>query len=174
MAKPPDSLEKLRSLRDTPNEQVAYALQLVKSGQKRGIMEAVLTVLTQYPTPTARPALLAQYRYYDVDCPKLDPGAYLRGSILKVLRNLAQTADLPLLVHASQTYEQMPSMHDALAAHLRATALEVINEVDETLAAFHSVRLLADPNTSRMSGEPSLTAVKYWQVRIVCYQFIIM
>jgi len=160
VAKQPDSLEKLRSLRDTPTKQAAYALQLLKPGQKRGTMEAALAVLTDYPTPVARPALLAQYRYYDADGPKLDPGAYLRGSILKVLRNLAQTADLPLLEHASRTYEQMPSMHDALAAHLRAAALEVMNEVDENLAAFHSVRLMADSNTSKMSGEPALTAVK--------------
>jgi len=37
--------------------------------------------------------------------------------------------------------------------------LVTLDAVDASLAAFHSIRLLADPHTSPLSGEPAVTAV---------------
>ncbi|NWJ48628.1 MAG: hypothetical protein HXX08_22440 [Chloroflexi bacterium] len=158
--KPDAKLEKLLSLKAAPREQALYAVELLKSERKRQTLEAALRALTDYPLPEARPALLALYRRYEADGTKLDSGAFLRATILKALHTLAVAEDLPLLERAACTYEKMPSLHDAQGAHLRAAALKVLFEVDETIAAFHCTRLLADPETSRMSGEPALTAVK--------------
>jgi hypothetical protein len=47
-----------------------------------------------------------------------------------------------------------------VAGGLRGAALVVLNDVEPEEAAFHAARLLADPHTSRFSGEPALTAVQ--------------
>ena len=47
-----------------------------------------------------------------------------------------------------------------LALLLRAGALVILNDLDETLARFHAARLLDDGYADAMSGEPALTAAR--------------
>jgi len=47
-----------------------------------------------------------------------------------------------------------------VAGRLRGAALVGLAAADERVAAFTAARLLADPQTSDMSGEPALTAVR--------------
>ena len=65
-----------------------------------------------------------------------------------------------VLAHAASTVERMPPTFRDEATGLRAAALIVLNEVDETLAAFHATRLLVDEFADPMSGEPSVTAAR--------------
>jgi hypothetical protein len=158
--KPSDKLETLKSLADEPEKQLSFALELLKSERKQEILARALEIIEKNVRPEAHASLLEAYERFEKGGQKTDPGAFLRTSILKALTGIARPQDIPLLEQAATTYVQMPSMHDAQAAHLRAAAVTTLNEVDESIAAFHCIRLLNDPITSRMSGEPALTAVK--------------
>ncbi len=86
-----------------------------------------------------------------------DPGGTIRIAILRALRPLARREDTPLLERAAATYE---FLYGEATGDLRAAALIALNEVDDVLAGYHCVRLLTDPHTSAMSGEPARTAVR--------------
>jgi hypothetical protein len=78
----------------------------------------------------------------------------------KALRYIARPSDLPLLERAALTFESLPPSSADIVASLRAAALVTMNEVDPRLAALYCVRLISDRHTSRMSGEPALTAAQ--------------
>lgn len=152
------SLARLKAL--TGSEQSAFAIEIVEREKDVQALRAALDVLRERPSHAARPALLARYATLAADGIKRDAGTYLRAAILQALRPLAQPADVPLLEQATATYEYLPPTRSEEAGLLRSTALVVLNEVDTSLAAFHAVRLLNDPETSPLSGEPALTAVR--------------
>jgi hypothetical protein len=134
--------EALRALgRARSPEAVAAALELLPDGD-----------------PRAREALLARYHWLAADGRARDPGCALRAALLRGLRRRALRADVPLLEEALHTYDLRP--RDEVAAPLRAAALLVLADMDESLAAFHAVRLLGDRHTSEMSGEPAVTAAR--------------
>ena len=151
-------LNQLKAL--TGPEQVSLAIQVVRAEKDVRAVRAALDVLRAQPTWDAKPALLERYAALAADGVKRDAGTYLRAAILQALRPLLKPADVALLEDATAKYEYLPPTHSEEAGLLRSTALVVLNEVDPTLAAFHAVRLLNDPETSPLSGEPSLTAVR--------------
>lgn len=151
-------LEQLKAL--TGAEQVALAIEIVAGEKDVQALRAALDVLRAHPTWEAKPALLERYAVLAADGVKRDAGTYLRAAILQALRSLVQPADVPLLEKAAATYEYLPPTHSEEAGLLRSTALVVLNEVDSHLAGYHAVRLLNDPETSPLSGEPALTAVR--------------
>jgi hypothetical protein len=153
-------LEALKALADSPTSQVTLAIEIVESEKDVQALRAALDVLKQRPVWEAKPALLARYAVLAADGVKRDAGTYLRAAILQALRTLVRPDDLPLLEQAASTYEYLPPTHSEEAGLLRSTALVMLNEVDGALAAYHAVRLLNDPETSPLSGEPSLTAVR--------------
>jgi len=163
-------LRQLRALQASPTDQAAYALALLQeqgtskrgkpSARVRELVGAALRVLTNVPTPEARPTLLDLYARYAARGETLDPGAYLRAATLEALRPALQPDDVPLLTAAVTTYEFLPPQFQEEAVPLRATALIGLNELDDQAARFHAVRLLADEYTEPMSGEPALTAVR--------------
>jgi hypothetical protein len=140
-------------LRKTPAEVVAASKDVVA-------VRAALDALRARPDPAARPALLGRFADLMAQGVKRDAGGYLRAAILQALRPVAGPEDVPLLTQATETYEFLPPNRSEEGTLLRATALVVLNEVDSTLAAYHATRLLADPHTSRLSGEPAATAVR--------------
>ena len=77
--------------------------------------------------------------------------------MVDALRPIALPADVKLALAAVETYQFMP---DDQAQTLRASGLLLLNDLDEPLAPYHAVRLLADPHVTPMSGEPSITAVR--------------
>ena len=155
---PSPKLEELKAL--TGAAQATLAVEIVEREKDVRALRAALDVLKQQPTWQAKPALLARYAVLAADGVKRDAGTYLRAAILQALRPFVQPDDLPLLEQAVATYEYLPPTHSEEAGLLRSTALVVMFEVDAHLAAYHAVRLLNDPETSPLSGEPALTAAR--------------
>ena len=88
---------------------------------------------------------------------KADSGAHVRTALVRALEHLGRAADVPLLERMANTHEFLGTSD--VAGLLRATALVGLRRLDPGLAAFHAVRLLAEPAVS-MSGDPLLTAVR--------------
>jgi len=158
-----DTVGRLRDLPAGSPEQIDYALHLVETGARLDLAQAALDVLAATTDPRVRPALLAGYALRASGA-SADPGCYLRVALLQALRPLVRKDDGPLLEGAVLTYEFTPPFtpphRGESAAGLRSVALVVLNEIDETLAGYHGVRLLTDRYTSPMSGEPAVTAVR--------------
>lgn len=157
---PSPAHQELQQLAGDPTAQAARAVQVLAHVKDIQGVRAALEVLSRHHLPAARPALRACYEHYAEDGVRRDAGTYLRAATLQALRPLADASDLPLLEHAANTYEFLPPARSEEASLLRSTALVVMHDVDERLARFHAVRLLADPYTSRLSGEPAITAVR--------------
>lgn len=153
-------LERLRGLAASLRAQIEYATRLVQSERQLELVQAALDVLAAAGDPAARPVLLGRYAELAQEGTRRDPGCYLRAAIMRALRYLARRDDGAVLERAVTTYEFMPPGPIEVAAGLRSAALVTLNEVDETLAAYHSVRLLTDRHTSQMSGEPAVTAAQ--------------
>ena len=156
-----DKLQRLKDLTATPDAQLDYALSLLASESRQDIVEEALTVLASAPGDArARAALLDTYARFESASGRGDQGCYGRMALLRALRPLARREDAALLAHAASTYEFLPPGRSEVAAGLRSTALVVLNDVDEQLAAYHAVRLLTDEHTSPLSGEPAITAAQ--------------
>jgi hypothetical protein len=132
--------EALRALsRAKTVEAVGAALELLPDGDSR-----------------ARQALLERYHALASDTRRRDSDCLLRSALLRGLRGRALASEIPLLEEALRTYEFRPG--EEVAGRLRGAALLALADLDEALAVFHAVRLLGDPHTSEMSGEPAVTA----------------
>jgi hypothetical protein len=123
-------------------------------------VEAIGAALELLPDgdPRARQALLERYRALAADTRRRDSDCMLRSALLRGLRGRALASEVPLLEEALQTYEFRPG--EEVAGRLRGAALLVLADLDDALAAFQAVRLLGDPRTSEMSGEPAVTAAR--------------
>jgi hypothetical protein len=160
-ARPPNPrVLRLRELAGDPAAQAALATEIVAQEKDAAAVRAALEVLARRPNAAARPALLQRYDYFSADGVRRDAGGYLRAALLGALRPLARPEDLPRLEQAATTYEFLPPGRSEEGALLRATALPLLSDLDPELAAYHAARLLVDPHTSRLSGEPALTAVR--------------
>jgi hypothetical protein len=155
----PETAE-LKRLASVPDAQATYAVTLLKPKMALVTLQAALAVLERHPHPEARAGLLAVYAHYEADGPRRDPGSFIRRATVAALRPIALPADIPLLLRAVTTVERLPPAFKDEATPLRATALVALNQLDDTLAAYHAARLLVDPHADDMSGEPSLTAAK--------------
>ncbi|HMN28272.1 MAG TPA: hypothetical protein PKE45_08965 [Caldilineaceae bacterium] len=151
-------LQELRSLAGQPDEQKRLAVTLLNPRLGNEVIFSALQILQRGAPPEARPALLALYAHYAQGSKTRDPAANLRAAILRALRTIVIPADLPLLTTAVETYVFPPPSFKEEGASLRSAALNALNEVDETLARFHAIRLLANEHTDPMSGEPALSA----------------
>lgn len=150
-------IERLQALTTQPNQQAKYAAQLLAKERDRAAIQAAIVVLAAGDNPGLRPLLLRRYEDCDRDGVRRDPGGVIRIALLEALRPLARPDDVALLERAATTYE---FLYGEATGDLRAAALLTLNEVDDALAGFHSVRLLTDEYTSMMSGEPALTAAR--------------
>lgn len=156
----PQTAEKLARLTAPPPytaAQLDYAAQCFERDADAAVLRAALVVLAAGEYPQLRPLLLAKFRYCAGDPPRRDQGGGIRCLILHTLRPLVRPDDIPLLEQAASTYE---FLFGEAAGDLRAAALLTLNEVDDNLASYHCTRLLIDPHTSIMSGEPAVTAVR--------------
>jgi hypothetical protein len=154
------SLSRLRDLADTPDEQRAFAAELVAKNRDLGVVRAALGVLAGQADPAIRPVLLRRYAKCESDPSRHDPGCFLRVPILNALRPIALRDEIPLLLRAVETLEFLPPGPVEVASGLRAAAIVILNEVDETLAGFHATRLLRDEGTSLLSGEPAVSSAQ--------------
>ena len=140
----------------TPDEQAAYAVRLLDKERDVDVVLAALAVIAEREDPTLRPALLRKYAYCDANGMRRDPGGTVRIA-LRALRPIALPEDVALFERAVSTYE---FLFGEATGDLRAAGLLALDEADAVLAGYHCVRLLDDPYTSIMSGEPASTAVR--------------
>lgn len=152
-------INRLNDLAAKPDEQVLYAAALLDDRNEL-VLRAALQVLTDHPRPQLRPKLLAQYDHYDANGIKRDPSGYARAAIIKTLQQVARREDIALFERAATTYEFLPPSRDESTAMIRAAGLVALDALDTVLAGFHAARLLLDPYTMMMSGEPAATAVR--------------
>lgn len=153
-------IRQLKQLADRPEEQAVLAASLLSPRRRRDVLQAALAVLARAAYAPARDAILGLYRHYAEQGEMRDPGCYMRRALLEAWRPLAKPDDVSLLLAAVNTYEFLPPDFREEAILLRAGALVILNELDETLARFHAARLLDDGYADPMSGEPALTAAR--------------
>jgi hypothetical protein len=162
-AKDTAKIERLRNLSTSPDAQIEYALRLVQAEHHPDVIQAALDVLAATADPRARLAIVDAYAAC-TDGRRHDPGCYMRTALMQALRHMGSRDDVGMVEQAVSTYEFMPPFtgptEGEVAAGLRSVALITLNEIDETLAGYHSVRLLVDRYTSSMSGEPAVTAAR--------------
>jgi hypothetical protein len=139
------------------NQLTEEALRALSRAKTPEALGAALELLPD-GEPRARQALLDRYHSLTAEPRRRDPGCLLRAALLRGLRGRALVSEVPLLEEALRTYEFRP--RDEVAGGLRGAALLVLADLDETLAAFHAVRLLGDPHTGAMSGEPAASAAR--------------
>lgn len=150
-------LDRLRDASATPGERAEYALKLLRSERDPEVLLAAVRALGEREDASLRPALLEKYEYCDANGARRDQGGAIRAAILHALRPVALPEDAPLFERAATTYE---FLYGESTGDLRAAALLALNEADHRLAGYHAVRLLSDPYTSEMSGEPAVTAAR--------------
>ncbi len=151
-------LTQLRERSIDPEAQAAFAATLLDARHGAEVIVTVLQILTNTPVVAARPALWKLYEYYSGRGQQRDPAAYLRAAIVRALRAVVTPTDLPQIAAVADTYVFPPPEFREEGAMLRSAALATLNELDDELARFHAVRLLANEHTNPMSGEPALTA----------------
>lgn len=152
----------LSLLRDTaqPVETRARAaVDLLTPRHGQEAIRAGLRFLNSHPQAAAREPLRALYAHYAANGVARDPGAYLRSEIVRALRQIALPADVDIFNQAASTYEFPPPAFKEEAGLLRGGGLVALVEWDENAARYHATRLLADPLTDPMSGQPALAAV---------------
>jgi HEAT repeat protein len=152
-------LQRLRELAGEPEARSEYAATLLLPKFGLEVVRAALRVLVARPHLPARAALIRLFEHYATQGVTRDPGSYVRSEIVRALRPICEPADVALLEQALLTYEFPAPAFKEEAALLRSGALVVLAEVDDVRARYHATRLLADPLTDPMSGEPALTAV---------------
>lgn len=154
------TLQQLRSLANQPDEQARYALKVLERERSKQVASEALAALTNSPVPEGRPLLLRLYEYYDEAGVKRDAGGDLRIALLGALLPIADPWDRALAERAVAMYEFLPPKREECASGLRAAGLVLLSNLDPVLAGFHCTRLLVDVYTSRMSGEPAVSAIR--------------
>jgi hypothetical protein len=150
----------LRALADQPEAASALAVTILEGNHGKDVLMAALKVLAEYPIAAARPVLHKLYDRYSRDKGKHDQGGYFRRAVLDAARTVARPADAGWLAQACETYEFWPPDFAEDAVLIRAAALLALVEVDNEQACYHAVRLLVDPFTARMTGEPAVSAAR--------------
>lgn len=150
----------LRALAGQPEAASQLAASILEGAYGKDVLLAALKVLREHPNDGARPVLRKLYERYSRDKGKHDPGGYFRRAVLETLRPVARPADAGLLAQACDTYEYWPPDFSEDAVLIRAEAIVALSEVDEELARYHAARLVVDPHTARMTGEPAVSAAR--------------
>jgi hypothetical protein len=158
--KPQAILQRLRSLANQPSEQTSYALEVLERECGKQITLEALAVITNSPVAEARPILLRLYDSYDEAGVKRDAGGDLRIAILGALLPIADPQDQVLAERVVATYEFLPPQREECASSLRTAGLVLLSNIDPVLASYHCTRLLVDSYTSKMSGEPAVSAIR--------------
>jgi hypothetical protein len=131
---------------------------LLKATTRRDTLRTVLQWLRENPVYGARSALLALYEQYARDKGAHDYGTYVRSDVVRALIPISQREDSALFSRALLTYEFPPPAFVEEAGQLRSAALVALAELDLDGARYHAARLIVDPYTDPLSGEPALSA----------------
>ena len=154
-------IRRLREMVDSPDAQMAFALELVGRSSDMEVARAALRVLGQSGVLDAntKHVLRTRYAWFDENGERRDAGAFVRQSIVDTLWRSADLDDVSIFERAALTYEYLPPGRMEVAHSLRAAGVRALTANADRLAAFHATRLLVDAETSLMSGQPALTAI---------------
>lgn len=155
-------LAELKALAERPGEQARFALKLLETERDLGVVGAAAAALAEVAEPAQRAGMLRVFASLQADPTKRDPGGHTRMALLRALRAVVTPEDGPFLANVAATYEYLPTGggFEEVAGGMRGLGLVTLAEVDERLAAFHAMRLLVDPLTPIISGEPAITGAR--------------
>jgi hypothetical protein len=144
-----------------PAEQCDRALDLLAETRSREYVDATLRVLAQETVRERlghdhRPILRAKALYY-FEHDDRDRGGLIREQIIRLLTRIGHPGDADLYQQGLATYQRQPATDTA--QNLRAAALIGLARADAELGCAYAVKLLGEPDTSELSGEPTLTAM---------------
>ena len=111
--------------------------------------------------PRIQKVIGEKYAFLNAEPRRRDSGCFQRVALVRALRGRATVSEIPLLETALWTREIIGRFDSA--SDLRAAALVTLDDVDDSVASFHAVRLLSDAH--EMSGEPALTAARLLAAR---------
>jgi hypothetical protein len=162
--------ERLHQAAD-PTERRDLALQLLAATRSRDYVDAALSALRRENVidllgDAHRPALREKVYYY-FENPDRDQGGLIREQIIRLLMAIGHPGDMDVYTQGAVTYHRQP-VRDS-AQNLRAASLAAMVALDQAWGCAYAARLLGEPDTSDLSGEPSLTALK---VLAGCGQFL--
>jgi hypothetical protein len=151
-----DLYAQLQQARD-PDTRRDRALALLAATRSREYVDAALRVLEADDVRLRlgddhRTALRDKALYYFAHEDR-DRGGLIRAQIVRLLAAIGHPGDSDLFRRGVDAYAT-PN-----AQNLRAAALRGLVRHDAALASAHAVRLLGEPDTSPVNGEPSFTAL---------------
>lgn len=166
MSKLPSQADLIRRLKDAraggdPVQQREAALALLAvTFSREGVDLALSTLLRDDVIATLdnshRPLLRAKAAYY-FEQEARDRGGLIRESLLRMLIAIGHPEDRDLYLAGIRVYHRQPVLDSA--QNLRAVALSGLFALDRELACAWAVRLLGEPDTSPLNGQPSITAI---------------
>lgn len=172
--------ELARQLRDAqrPLTRRDLALELLSASRDRDKIDLALRALLHEDVidlldDTHCPVLRDKARAY-FDNPKSDRGGLIREQLIQLLTAIGHPDDIELYKQGCVTYYRQPSTDTA--QNLRAAALVGLAGVNQELSCAYAVRLLGEPDTSELNGQPSITAINvlvHNEQRLPIYHFVL-
>ncbi|MBN1284169.1 MAG: hypothetical protein JXB47_02095 [Anaerolineae bacterium] len=162
-----------------PAQRRDLALELLGASLRRDYVDAALLALEQNNVveilgDAHRPVLRDKALFYFEHADK-DRGGLIREKLTRRLAGIGHPGDIDIYLKGVVTYHRQPA-RDA-AQNLRAAALVGLAGADQTLACAYAVKLLGEPDTSQLNGEPSMTAVRvlaHYSQALPLYQFVLL
>ena len=163
----------------SPADKCDLALELLATTRSREYIDLALHTLVKDEVSallgdTRRPVLREKALFY-FEHDDRDRGGLIREQITRLLITIGHPGDVDLYLKGVQAYYRQPVQDTA--QNLRAAALVGLVGVDQTLGCAYAVRLLGEPDTSPLNGEPSLTAIKvltHCGQYLSIYQFVLL
>lgn len=179
MPQPPQAtlLKQLRAA-TRPEERRDRALELLDITRSREKIDACLNALRHDDVldlldDAHRPVLRAKIEAYFTH-PERDRGGLIREQITRLLAAIGHPGDIDIFTQGCDTYHRQPTTDSA--QNLRAAALAGLSRQDRDLACAYAVKLLGEPDTSTLNGQPSITAINvlaHHGQRLPIYQFVL-
>jgi hypothetical protein len=156
-----DLVAELRSVDDTEARRDA-ALDLLAATRRRERIELALGTLADPAVSdlldTGHRAPLRAFAASCFERPADDHGGSLRERLVGLLGRIGHHDDADLLLLGCRSYGGAAGVD--LLQGLRAASLAALARTDLDLARTVAVRLLGEPDTSPMTGQPSLAAIE--------------
>ncbi len=156
-------VDRLRALRASPQVLHDFAMEILVDEGSPELVKLALESLGEEIRPGDGPVLRQLYSDFDVDGVKKDPGGNVRVEVLKALWHLRSGDDMALALRARNTSERTLQANGEM---IRAAGLALLGALDPQRGCLEAVLVLGrdDSNSatesSRMTGEPALTAVR--------------
>ena len=164
--------------RRPPELQRDTALELLLVTNKRQYIDRILYVLSRDEVKATlddshRQVLREKALYYFEHFDK-DKAGLIREQLVRLLAQIGNPNDEDVYLLAVNTYFAQP-VTDVMQ-NCRSAGLIGLVTTNDTLAGLYATKLLGEPDTSELNGEPSLTALSVLSTRgyiLPIYQFLL-